>query len=435
LFEKFQDGRVQRDRLVRAASGSEIKVSEDHTPQNVDEVFARAKQDAIALGEIRQMMRRTFAIMGPKFANAVRAELKPMPNADKKEGVTYMNDLLSKTQGTVIKELMADAAFKTSLGERKVQELRFSNEADRPIILQIRKKVFEALQLGEDLDKPNAEVIPTLLEAPADSETVAAEAEAAKEEQEPILQSIIAGEVKAEVLEQAFPGTTPQDFAKLIKGKLKEIRDLTGSSPLRDTIIKSFDLAIPARITNPVEVVQQAVQKIDAIRDAFMQLQKTFGKDWAVNAGIVQTDPTNPRQKLPNDELLSAALQRFADINNFIDALVLDTVPTAQEQLLGTIPAELRARLDRLDLAKDQQLAIMLYALPRTAAQRAVDSVHPATALKRVANCLSLGNLRGEALLKDRKFIIIEDEASGDWSYDAAAIVAVMGDKKFDQAA
>lgn len=442
LFEKYQDGRVQRDRLVRAPEDQPVVVNEDHTPGNIDELFARAKQDAIVLGEIRQMMRRTFAIMGPKFATAARAELKGMPNADKKEAVTYMNDLLAETQKKVLKELMADEAFKTSLGERKVQELRFANAEDKPLIQQIRQKVFEVLKLGDDTDKPNLEVIPTLMEAPPDAETVEQEAEAAQEERRPVFQSWLKGEATPEVLTQVFPVSTehpnvvtPAEFAKSLKDLLKEIRNLADASPVREVIVQSFDQVISPTTTDPAEVLKEAARKLRNVRDTFATLQRVFGKDWVSDAGLVVTDPSNPRQKQANEELITAALQRFAQVDDFIEALQLDTVPAVPEKLLTKVPPDVRSRLDRVEISPEQQLALLLVALPHVEGPKLPVDVHPFTALKRVANYLNLGQMRGPKLLLDRKFTKIDDEATGDWSYDLTVIMEVMSNKANDQQA
>ncbi|MBI4407752.1 MAG: hypothetical protein HY565_04620 [Candidatus Kerfeldbacteria bacterium] len=160
-------------------------------PYGFGQVVERCRKDAVLLVELKKALWKTNAILGPNTKKEITRIMRGHPNQEKLEAISGpdersgFNGLISKKQleavrilGQLPKEPKADAtdeeaaaytvqktaaeAFTAALAGRKVQDLKWRNETDRPLIKQIRIKLHELLEIGT-MDEPDAEALEELL--------------------------------------------------------------------------------------------------------------------------------------------------------------------------------------------------------------------------------------------------------------------------------
>ncbi len=167
---------------------------EEGLPKGFGQVVERCRRDALLLVELKKALWKTNAILGPNTKKLISGIMRSHPNQEKmeaiigpeeSEGKGGFNGLISKKQleavrllGQMPKELKGEITdeqratytaqkeaaegFAALLAGRKVQDLKWRNVADRPVMTQIRVKLHELLEIGT-MDELDAEALEELL--------------------------------------------------------------------------------------------------------------------------------------------------------------------------------------------------------------------------------------------------------------------------------
>lgn len=395
-------------------------------PKNVGQLIERAKKDATTLVEVREKMRRTFAIMGRDFERATKQSLVGSANEDKVAMVDRLNQELDQKQKAAITELMKDDAFKTALGARNARDLKWREEADRPLMKQIRAKITELLKLGTP-EKIELKALTALMnppeEAEAGTEAETAEAEAAAPVPS-VYERLMANELPTTLLEGVtIPGNDepePNDVAMYVDTLFRKIGDAAGSGPLRDAM-KEYGDELLENVATPADM-QTYIGKLERIAVDCKELKQEYGPKWALELGLLESSGGGKPQA--NVEVLRSAMTAMREAATFVDALALDQRPEAVKVLWNKVQPPVRDRLTKLGMSEGDAVFVMLLGIPSKEKQVRIEH---SQALNRLAAMLELAatdGVKGQDLLQ--KVNLLKVLEGGDLEYQVDAIRSVI---------
>ncbi len=320
--------------------------------QNCDQLFAKAKDDARSLVELRQKLRQTFAIMGKGFDKAVRAEYEGDPYSDRLDKVNKLNGILRTTQDKVVKKLQTtDAAFKEALGARPMRELKWRQEADKPLIEKVRAAMYAELQLGSSAEIDRTELNKLMTVVEETEEVAIGEAAAEVAANMPYLRTLLNRRATNEEETKRFVQARKlwERFKQAVR--LREVQDalLTALQEYQPEAGKETDLTENAAYFIAADEVVSDCER----------LRQLFGDKWLSELGLAERVEKvwqiNPVLTEAVDKLGKEARVRFVDNLGLIDT------KAGSAALIKMIPAGAHTRFTELGITKETVLANLVY--------------------------------------------------------------------------
>lgn len=355
--EALQTARRERIRKINETLGISTEVSgrrqllnpddlaapEEGLPHGFGQVVERCRRDAILLVDLKKALGKTNAILGPQTKKRIFALMRGHANQEKIEAISGpdgdsgFNKLISQKQkeavrvlGQVPKEPQADAdeatrtayaeqkavaeAFTALLAGRKVQDLKWRNEADRPVMTQIRVKLHELLEIGT-MDKLDAEALEELL-FPEPEET--------KEKKPDVVvvpwtDEIFGKRLPAELFVDAegeATGITAEHVRAALKeysGRLVKAFRVGDKDPLagrlNQEVFKQFKLIQPAELT--FASLNQFMETIKLFVEACEQCKVRLGTNWVMDSELLLPPSVDSGKQEPDVSRIIQLMERI----------------------------------------------------------------------------------------------------------------------------
>lgn len=316
---------------------------EEGLPKGFGQVVERCRRDAILLVELKKALWKTNAILGPNTKKRIFGIMRGHPNQEKKEAIigpdekSGFNGLISKKQmeavrilGQLPKELKGETteeqqaafteqkaaaeAFTALLAGRKVQDLKWRNVADRPLITQIRVKLHELLEIGT-MDELDAEALEELLfpepeEAKGKKPDVVAV---------PWTDEIFGKRLPAELFVDAAgeaTGITAEHVRTALKeysGRLVKAFRVGDKDPLagklNQEVFKQFKLIQPAELT--FASLNQFMETIKLFVEACEQCKVRFGTNWVMDFELLLPPNVDSGKQEPDASHIIQLMERI----------------------------------------------------------------------------------------------------------------------------
>lgn len=391
--------------------------ADDQMPSGVEQVVLKAKTDAKLLGELRQKMRKTFAMMGKDFRLAVRRELHGSANAEKIKRVEKLNKELSNAQRKAVENLKTkDSDFAAKLGNREAYKLKWSDKDDNSLLGKIRAQLFTELELGAPTNIKLSQLAELLnADEPGEAADVAELAQEAVNTQ-PVYDQIMSGNVQQSILSEMEIEEQPATAKKLkegMQGYMRRLSTALQSGLVRDVMQQHFEQFVPAGGISEAVQLDQYFEWLKELVVDCERMKVGFGENWVTELGLVAVKDD---KKEANKEKIQKSFERLEGYgHDFIAALELSNDTQAVGAIMNKIEAPIKEQLVKLNIPFDVAAGMLLYAIPRFEETEA--SVPLNTAARRLIVYLTLGNPSetGMELLQKRNLLGKDDKNPYKW--------------------
>lgn len=359
--ERFNLSRVDAtSRRAFLVGVEDTSDSGEKLPDGVGQLLAKCKTEAMMADDVREGLTQVTYKIGIDAKKMVQRLLIGRANSSKIEALARFNALLDN------KTAQAAKALGDVLAGKDYKKLRWNRrdepkDADRPLILQLRGKVFELLQMTGDLKGPDQAVLRDLLFTVPEEAAEVTEAEPANDE--PLFDQIKNGTLPDELFEGANDATDSaelyqQRLAGLIERLRKAIPNGIAQEALFGQLSGLVDLNDKAPALADVKTFLARVEDLVTAAEAF---QANFGKGWHKRFELVKENKNQQageKRNTPNTELVIRIIDYIANDHKATMALLLagDVQTTAKAVLheVGKADQVTADNADKICLAVSQ---------------------------------------------------------------------------------